>query len=212
MPSTNPPNQNQIKTEATSVLYGDNTISINISQDAVHAHNIRCGPYSPDVRKDRGRICLLYHTDFTSLVWPDFLYRARHLSISVRQLVHTRSRLRDQVPRVTTDNTLYSLCLALRDKGVCRRVEFHYLPRKDESIYEKCNPFQILGVRFMQKATKDEGGTFFIEQLPSTFVDSHSSMVAKVGSLHHALTIVGKIRAQQGAASVSIMQKWLDVA
>lgn len=63
----------------------------------------------------------------------------------------------------------------------------------------------------MQKAIEDGGGSLELQPLSSPISTSNSGMAVRLGMLHKALSLVTKIRYENGASRSLVIQEWLEI-
>lgn len=146
----------RVHSEATNILYGMNTITINIYQDRVEAHGIKCGSYIPLERCDSkpgdppNRM--------SAIQWPDFLRRARSIVIRPSQIWGSdydyMEAVTDRRRRRAIHNVVYSFCSTLSTgHKICKIV----MAQEDLTASERLvteYPLRLLGVDWY--STPDE--------------------------------------------------------
>lgn len=129
-----------VNAEASGLPYTLNYINVEIGPDGVYTHGLGCGTYGPSgMTKEQ---------DFTQLDWPDFLRRVRYMRLKFpsspwRSQTHT---LRDKRGE-SMGNTLYSLCLMLRNGNRLRRLRIEMKPDATstfESLQSLLYPVRLL--------------------------------------------------------------------
>lgn len=127
-----------VYTEASSLLYTQNYINVEIRANGVYAHGLKCGPYIPS------SLCRRWH--FTKLAWPDFLRRARFMRLRIPPSpLGFPAMLQNHGESIS--NTLYSLCLMLHNGNRLRRLCIEVAPDPTstfESMQSLLYPVRLL--------------------------------------------------------------------
>jgi hypothetical protein len=145
----------QINAETTSVLYGENFITIKISHAGIFVESTRCGNYAPWPKFCvHWKMVQRHKEDLSHLVWPSSIRKAQFISVQVdddgwqgvANMITSRMFNEVFLPRISTSacDVIWSLCIELAKENSCRVLDIEH-PADGHEFGVICHPLRMLG-------------------------------------------------------------------